>query len=63
VVTGPAIVVVPLEFSTTTVAPPTGAAKTEPVIVVVGTEDESLVLEPPQDMMNSKTERANAMQQ
>jgi hypothetical protein len=54
---------VPLEFSTTTVAPPTGAAKTEPVIVVVGTEDESLVLEPPQDMMNSKTERANAMQQ
>jgi hypothetical protein len=55
-------VVVPLEFNTTTVAPATGAAKTEPLIVVVATDEESL-LEPPQAAMNIKTDKVNATQQ
>jgi hypothetical protein len=50
VVTGPATVVVPLESRTTTDAPATGAANTDPdIVVVVEPVGRLLPLEPPQD--------------
>jgi hypothetical protein len=61
VVTGPAIVVVPLESRTTTDAPATGAANTEPDIVVfVEPAGGVSLFDPPQDaiMMIVKNNRA-----
>jgi hypothetical protein len=64
VVTGPAIVVVPLESRATTDAPVTGAANTEPEIVVfVEPSGVLLPLEPPHEtmMMTVKNNKAEGM--